>query len=83
MTWFIDPMYQYNYQYRNKIGHNYVELGRLAQLLRGQVIVCEAVCQKTGRVPDWLPFVEFGSSVTSRRKAEQNHHSKELIWTNQ
>jgi len=26
--------------------------------------------------------VPFGKSVTSRRKATQNHHSKELIWTN-
>ena len=81
-TWFIDPMYRYNYQYRQTQGHDYEELGRVIRSLPGQVIVCEAVCPKTGAVPDWLPFVHFGSSVTSRRKATQNHHSKELIWTN-
>ncbi len=81
-TWFIDPMYRYNYQYRQTQGHDYAELGTIAQLLPGRVIVCEAVCPKTEAVPDWLPFVHFGESVTSRRKATQNHHSKELIWTN-
>jgi hypothetical protein len=81
-TWFIDPMYTFNYQYNAAIGHDYEELGRLVRLLPGQTIVCEAACPKTGKVPDWLPFVPFGKSVTSRRKATQNHHSKELIWTN-
>lgn len=79
--WFLDPMYEFNYQYRNKIGHDYAELGRLAQALPGQAVVCEAVCPKTGKVPNWLPFEHFGERITSRRKAEQNHHSKELIWT--
>lgn len=81
-TWFVDPMYRYNYQYRQSKGHDYDELGTIAQLLPGQVIVCEAVCSKTGKVPDWLPFVHFGDRITSRRKVDQNHHSKELIWTN-
>jgi hypothetical protein len=81
-TWFIDPMYQFNYQYRHKKPHDYAELGRLARSLHGQVIVCEAICQKTGKVPAWLPFKFFGERITSRRKAENNHHSKELIWTN-
>ena len=81
-TWFVDPMYRFNYQYRQTQGHDYEELGRVIHSLPGQVIVCEAVCPKTGKVPDWLPFVHFGESVTSRRKATQNHHSKELIWTN-
>lgn len=80
-TWLIDPMYRYNYQYRNKDGHDYAELGTIAQSLPGQVVVCEAVCTKTGAVPNWLPFVHFGDRITSRRKATQNHHSKELIWT--
>jgi len=81
-TWFLDPMYQFNYQYRHKVGHDYAELGALAKTLAGQVIVCEAVCPETGKVPDWLPFTHFGNRITSRRKAENNHHSKELIWTN-
>lgn len=82
-TWFIDPMYQYNYQYRNKTGHDYEKLGKLIKSLPGQVIVCEAVCPKTGAIPNWLPFRHFAETVTSRRKVENNHHSKELIWTNQ
>lgn len=81
-TWFVDPMYMYNYQYNTKDKHDYAELGALCQKLTGQVIVCEAVCPKTGKTPDWLPFRHFGESVTSRRKKEQNHHSKELVWTN-
>lgn len=81
-TWFIDPMYQFNYQYRQSERLDYEELGQLARALPGQVIVCEAVCQKTGQAPEWLPFREFGSRITSRRKAHNNHHSKELIWTN-
>jgi hypothetical protein len=81
-TWFIDPMYVFNYQYNTKIGHDYAELNAVCKCIPGQVIVCEAACPKTGRIPDWLPFVYFGDRVTSRRKATQNHHSKELIWTN-
>jgi hypothetical protein len=81
-TWFIDPMYMYNYQYGSKALHDYAELGALCRGLNGQVIVCEAVCPKTGAVPAWLPFKNFGESVTSRRKSHENHHSKELIWTN-
>lgn len=82
-TWFVDPMYRYNYQYNTKQGHDYEELGRTVRSLPGQIIVCEAVCPKTGTVPDWLPFAHFGKSVTSRRKATQNHHSNELIWTSE
>lgn len=79
LTWFIDPPYQYNYQYRQS-GVDYVELSRLIQAQSGQRIVCEALCQKTGARPDWLPFVDFGERITSRRRAHNNHHSKELIW---
>jgi hypothetical protein len=43
------------------------------------VFVCEAVCPKTGAVPDYLPFVPSHSQVTSRRKKTQSHHSKELV----
>lgn len=81
-TWFVDPMYQHNYQYNAKQGHDYDELACLVQALPGQVVVCEAMCPKTGKVPDWLPFRHFDRRVTSRRKANQNHHSHELIWTN-
>src|SRR4029077_1728061 len=81
-TWMIDPPYQYNYQYRSK-PLDYKALAARLLSLRGQVIVCEAICQKTDSSPTWLPFTFFGSRITSRRKAGNNHHSKELIWTNQ
>lgn len=79
-TWFCDPIYQYNYNYRQS-KPDYVELAALIRGANGQKIVCEAVCPKTGRVPDWLPFEPWGSRVTSRRKVDNNHHSKELLWT--
>jgi hypothetical protein len=78
-TWLIDPPYQFNYQYRGS-PLDYVRLAALVQSLSGQVIVCEAACQKTGALPTWLPFEFFGSRITSRRKVGNNHHSKELIW---
>jgi hypothetical protein len=79
-TWFVDPMYQFNYQYRQQ-PLDYAALAKQILGVHGQKIVCEAVCPKTGRVPDWLPFEFWASRVTSRRKAENSHHSKELIWT--
>ncbi len=79
-TWFVDPPYQYNYQYKTQ-PTDYEKLASCVHALRGQVIVCEAVCQKTGQTPSWLPFVDFRRSVTSRRKRENNHHSRELIYT--
>lgn len=79
-TWVIDPPYQYNYQYRQP-PIDYKQLAALARDRRGQTVVCEAVCPKTGAVPSWLPFAHFGDRITSRRKAGNNHHSKELIWT--
>lgn len=79
-TWFVDPPYQYNYQY-GQAPIDYQELSQMVQALPGQKIVCEAVCQKTGAIPSWLQFKNFGSRITSRRKANENHHSKELIWT--
>ncbi len=78
-TWFVDPPYQYNYQYRQS-PVDYVALAAMVRGQRGQRIVCEAVCPKTGAVPEWLPFVPWGSRITSRRKATNNHHSKELLW---
>ncbi len=80
-TWFIDPPYQFNYKYRSKVELDYALLAEKARAAKGQVIVCEAVCQKTGKSPDYLPFEFWGSRITSRRKEGQNHHSKELIWS--
>ena len=79
-TWFIDPPYEYNYQYRNKNRLDYSVLASKALACKGQVIVCEAVCPKTQKVPDYLPFEFFSNRITSRRKVGDNHHSKELIW---
>lgn len=78
-TWMIDPPYMHNYQYKSN-PLNYEELGALVRSKRGQIIVCEAICQKTGKVPTWLTFKYFGSRITSRRKAGNSHHSKELIY---
>lgn len=78
-TWFIDPPYQFNYQYGNR-PVDYMALAESVKRLNGQVIVCEAVCPKTGSVPQWLPFAQFASRVTSRRKEGCNTHSKELIY---
>jgi site-specific DNA-adenine methylase len=79
-TWFIDPPYENNYKYS---GWNvdYSTLAGLVKGLQGHVIVCEATCPKTGKFPSWLPFEDFRSTVTSRRKSTQNHHSRELIYT--
>lgn len=80
-TWFIDPPYKYNYQYRQS-PVDYTGLAATAMGLRGQVILCEARDPKTEEVPTYLPFRDFRRSVTSRR-AEGNHtHSSELVWTN-
>lgn len=80
-TWFIDPPYEYNYQYRGKEKVDYKQLAASVRECQGQVIVCEAICQKTGAVPNWLPFEFWGSRITSRRKANENHHSKELLFS--
>lgn len=79
-TFFIDPPYQYNYGYRCPRLH-YDALGwRVRKLEARLVIACEAVCPKTGRLPDYLPFEPSHLQVTSRRKAHNNHHSKELVY---
>lgn len=80
-TWFVDPPYQFNYQYKSS-PIDYDMLGTTIKQLQGQTIVCEALCQKTGTCPTWLPFVDFRRTVTSRRKTNENHHSKELIYIN-
>ena len=79
-TWFIDPPYQFNYQYRSTLPLDYDALASRVRKLEGQVIVCEALSQKTDARPTWLPFVDFGSRITSRRKTENHHHSRELIY---
>lgn len=79
ITWFIDPIYQYNYQYGMK-NFPHDRLAAAVKDLKGQVVVCEAICPKTGAIPDYLPFVFFKESVTSRRSAGNNTHSKELIF---
>lgn len=82
-TWFIDPPYIYNYRYRADLeAFDFDKLGRFVKRIESkcQVIVCEAKCKTTGRIPSYLPFVESHSSVTSRRKSTQSHHSSEVIY---
>lgn len=78
-TWFVDPPYRFNYGYRSA-PVDYEALGAIVRGLPGQVIACEAACQKTGALPDWLPFKDFRRTVTSRRKPTDNHHSRELVY---
>ena len=84
-TYFLDPPYIYNYRYRFKDGFDHAALvQKIAMIPRGsQIIVCEAACQKTGRVPEYLPFKPFASRITSRRKTTENHHSKEYVYYEQ
>lgn len=82
-THFIDPPYLYNYRFSSKLPpFNYETLVEHVQSIRAdsQVIVCEAVCPKTGKVPTYLPFVPSHRAITSRRKSTQSHHSQELIY---
>lgn len=80
ITWFIDPPYLFNYRYRMKEEFDYDRLSSAVAQLKGQVIVCEAICPKTNQVPDYLEFEFFRKSVTSRRAEGNNVHSKELIY---
>lgn len=78
-TWFVDPPYQHNYRY----GQPPLDYGRLAAAIvarKDHLIVCEAACKKTGLRPDWLPFKEFGTRVTSRRGKHSRGKSLELFW---
>lgn len=82
-TWFIDPPYIYNYRYRSTLPEfNFNALSSMVQTISkdSQVIVCEAKRKEDGKIPDYLPFVESHSSVTSRRKTTQSHHSKEVVY---
>lgn len=80
-TYFIDPPYQYNYGYGFK-DFDYQQLCALILKIPigSRIIACEAACQKTGRIPDYLPFVVSHRQVTSRRKISQSHHSAELSY---
>jgi hypothetical protein len=80
-TWLIDPPYEGNYQYKCA-PIDYTWLADKCKSLNGQVIVCEAMNKETGKYPTWLPFVPWAERITSRRKKENNHHSKECIWVN-
>ncbi len=82
VTWFIDPPYRHNYQYRLTRALDYKTMGRNIRNLRGQVIVCEALHPKTGEFPQWLPFELWEKRVTSRRAVGNHTHSSELLWTN-
>jgi hypothetical protein len=78
-TYFIDPPYQYNYKYRSD-PIDYEDLAKKSlSIPSGRVIACEAVCPKTGAVPNYFAFLPNHSQVTSRRKSTNNHHSKELL----
>lgn len=80
-TYFLDPPYIYNYRYRFKEFDHAALVEKIAMIPRGsQIIVCEAACQKTGRVPEYLPFKPFASRITSRRKKTENHHSSEYLY---
>ncbi|HWA29158.1 MAG TPA: hypothetical protein VG734_26140 [Lacunisphaera sp.] len=80
-TYFFDAPYQLNYRYGARAFDYQALAVRVRALPAGsQVIVCEARCQKTGAAPDWLPFVDWESRITSRRKATENHHSREMIY---
>jgi hypothetical protein len=84
-TYFIDPPYLYNYRYRFGDTFKHPELVYDISTIpkKSQIIVCEAACQKTGRVPKYLPFKPFGLRITSRRKKTENHHSKEYLYVEQ
>jgi hypothetical protein len=80
-TYFCDSPYFYNYKYGIKdfdFDAYAANVGRVPP--NSIVIACEAVCPKTGKIPDYLPFQPSHSQVTSRRKASNNHHSKELVY---
>jgi hypothetical protein len=83
-TWFVDPPYFWNYRYNERaIGRfEHRDVASLVQMIdrRSLVIVCEAARRSDGQVPDYLPFIRSHSSVTSRRKSTQSHHSNECVF---
>lgn len=80
-TYFIDPPYEFNYRYGAKVfDHTALASSVVRVPAPSQIIACEADCPKTGRRPVYLPFRDFRRTVTSRRKAENHHHSRELLF---
>jgi hypothetical protein len=82
-TWFIDPPYIYNYRYRSGLPQmDYAALQSFVDTIAHSslVIACEAARKSDGLIPDYLPFKPSHSSVTSRRKSTQSHHSSEVIY---
>lgn len=81
-TYFLDPPYFYNYRYRFEEAFDHRALVERIEAIpkSSQIIVCEAACQKTGRVPRYLRFKPFASRITSRRKKTENHHSQEYLY---
>lgn len=84
-TYFLDPPYLYNYQYRFSNSHRFDHEEMVSLIGRvpsgSRIVVTEATCPKTGAVPGYLPFKPSHRQVTSRRKKTNNHHSNELLWT--
>lgn len=80
-TYFCDSPYIFNYRYGIKDFDFKAYADNVSKVPAGSlVIACEAVCSKTGAIPDYLPFQPSHSQVTSRRKKTENHHSKELVY---
>ncbi len=84
LTWFIDPPYMYNYRYRTTLpDFDFNNLVSFVDTINknSQIMVCEAARKEDGKIPDYLPFKPHISSVTSRRKTNQSHHSKEVLFS--
>ncbi len=80
-TYFCDSPYEFNYHYGVKDFDFVAYAANVHRIPKGSlVIACEAVCPKTGAIPSYLPFQPSHSQVTSRRKTENNHHSRELAY---
>jgi hypothetical protein len=80
-TYLADPPYIYNYRYGVKDFDFDDYAKKVLALPEGSLaICCEAVCPKTSKVPNYLPFQPSHSQVTSRRKSNNNHHSRELVY---
>jgi hypothetical protein len=82
-TWFIDPPYLFNYRYRAGLPKfDFENLASFVDTISREslVIACEAADKKTAAFPQYLRFEHSHRSVTSRRKAEQSHHSNELVY---
>jgi|WetSurMetagenome_2_1015567.scaffolds.fasta_scaffold167467_3 hypothetical protein len=78
-TWFIDPPYEYNYSYGLKNFRHEDVCNLVNNLPHAEIIACEARHPRTEAIPTYLPFVDFRSTVTSRRSADNHHHSRE-VW---